>query len=144
MKPMQDRRWRPLHRVCRPPTSTRAPSAPHHAMASGGARAQALNPTTSVYHITGALASRFAARQALVEQHRCVILATNALDDTLLPARELFAGYEGQGQAERGFRLLKDPHVLASSLDLKKPARIMALFMVMTVCLLVYAALEYR
>jgi hypothetical protein len=33
---------------------------------------------------------------------------------------------------------------LASSLYLKKPERIMALLMVMTVCLLVYAALEYR
>jgi ABC-type Fe3+ transport system permease subunit len=33
---------------------------------------------------------------------------------------------------------------LASWLYLKKPERIMALLMVMTVCLLVYAALEYR
>jgi hypothetical protein len=33
---------------------------------------------------------------------------------------------------------------LASSCDLKKPERIMALLMVMTVCLLVYAALESR
>jgi transposase len=39
---------------------------------------------------------------------------------------------------------MKDPSFLASSLYLKKPERIMALFMVMTVCLLVYAALEYR
>jgi transposase len=39
---------------------------------------------------------------------------------------------------------LKDPQFLASSLYLKKPERIMALLMVMTVCLLVYAALEYR
>ena len=46
--------------------------------------------------------------------------------------------------AERGFRFLKDPQFLASSLYLKKPERIMALLMVMTVCLLVYAALEYR
>ena len=44
----------------------------------------------------------------------------------------------------RGFRFLKDPQFLASSLYLKKPERIMALLMVMTVCLLVYAALEYR
>jgi transposase len=101
-------------------------------------------PDHVVSHITGALASRFAARQALVEPHRCVILATNELDDTLLPAQELLAGYKGQVQAERGFRFWKDPHVLASSLYLKKPARIMALFMVMTVCLLVYAALESR
>ena len=33
---------------------------------------------------------------------------------------------------------------MAASLYLKKPERIMALLMVMTVCLLVYAALEYR
>ena len=39
---------------------------------------------------------------------------------------------------------MKDPSFLASSLYLKKPERIMALFMVMTVCLLVYASLEYR
>jgi transposase len=51
---------------------------------------------------------------------------------------------KGQQHAERGFRFLKDPRFLASSLYLKKPERIMALLMVMTVCLLVYAALEYR
>jgi transposase len=39
---------------------------------------------------------------------------------------------------------LKDPQLLASSLSLKKPERIMALLMIMTGCLLVYAALEYR
>jgi transposase len=53
-------------------------------------------------------------------------------------------GYKGQARAERGFRFLQDPQFLASSLSLKKPERIMALLMVMTVCLLVYAALEYR
>ena len=53
-------------------------------------------------------------------------------------------GYKGQAQAERGFRFLKDPQFLASSFYLKKPERIMALLMVMTVCLLVYAALEAR
>ena len=39
---------------------------------------------------------------------------------------------------------MKDPRFLAAALYLKKPERIMALLMVMTVCLLVYAALEYR
>lgn len=43
---------------------------------------------------------------------------------------------------ERGFRFL-DPMFLASTL-LKKAARIMALLFVMTLCLLVYAALEHR
>jgi transposase len=90
------------------------------------------------------LASRLAMRQALVDQHSCFILATNELDATVLPPQDLVDGYKGQGQAERGFRFLKDPQFLASSLYLKKLERIMALLMVMTVCLLVYAALEYR
>jgi transposase len=34
---------------------------------------------------------------------------------------------------ERGFRFLKDPEFLAASLSRKKPERIMALLMVMTV-----------
>jgi transposase len=49
-------------------------------------------------------------------------------------------GYKGQVQSERGCRFLKDPQFCASSLSLKKPERVMALLMVMTVCLLVYAA----
>ena len=61
-----------------------------------------------------------------------------------MPAQAVLAGYKGQAHAERGFRFLKDPQFLASSLYLKKPERIMALLMVMPVCSLVYAALEYR
>jgi transposase len=101
-------------------------------------------PDQIVYHIAGALASRLTARQARVDQHSCFILATNELDEGQFSAQAVLAGYKGQAQAERGFRFLKDPQFLASSLYLKKPERIMALLMVMTVCLLVYAALEYR
>jgi transposase len=101
-------------------------------------------PAQVVYTIIGALASSLAARQALVDQHRCFILATNELDEATLSPQAVLNGYKGQAQAERGFRFLKDPQFLASSLYLKKPERIMALLMVMTVCLLVYAALEYR
>jgi transposase len=101
-------------------------------------------PDQVVYFIEGALASRIATRQALVDRQRCVLLATNELDATQLSPQALLEGYKGQGHAERGFRFLKDPHFLASSRYLKKPERIMALLMVMTVCLLVYAALEYR
>jgi transposase len=101
-------------------------------------------PDQTVYPIAGALASRLTDRQARVDQHSCFILATNELDEAQLPAPEVLAGYKGQARAERGFRFLKDPQFLASSLSLKKPERIMALLMVMTICLLVYAALEYR
>jgi transposase len=101
-------------------------------------------PDHLVYHIVGALASRLTDRQARVDQQSCFILATNELDEGQLASQAVLDGYKGQARAERGFRFLKDPQFLASSLYLKKPERIMALLMVMTVCLLVYAALEYR
>lgn len=109
-----------------------------------GRPGKSVPPDQMVYHIDGALASSLTPRQTLIDQHSCFLLATNELDATQLTPQELLEGYKGQGHAERGFRFLKDPHFLASSLYLKKPARIMALLMVMTVCLLVYAALEYR
>ena len=85
----------------------------------------------------GALASSLAARQAC--DRRCH-LATNALAEAARSPQAVLTRYKGQAQAERGFRFLKDPPFLASSRYLKKPERIMALLMVMTVCLLVYAA----
>jgi transposase len=103
-----------------------------------------VQPEQLVYHVAGALASRLTDRRARVDQQSCVILATNELDEEQLSAQAVLDGYKGQVHAERGFRFLKDPQFLASSLYLKKPERIMALLMVMTVCLLVYAALEYR
>jgi transposase len=109
-----------------------------------GRPGQGTQPKQVVYQIDGALASSLTSRQALINQHSCFILATNELDDQQLSPQELLDGYKGQSHAERGFRFLKDPQFLASSLYLKKPERIMALLMVMTVCLLVYAGLEYR
>jgi hypothetical protein len=44
------------------------------------------------------------ARHALITQHRCFLLATSELDTTRLPPQEVLAGYQGQVQAERGFR----------------------------------------
>jgi transposase len=101
-------------------------------------------PDQVVYQIEAALFSSLPARQARIDQHSCFILATNELDNARLPPQEVLQGYKGQVHSERGFRFLKDPQFFASSLYLKKPERIMALLMVMTVCLLVYAALEYR
>jgi len=54
------------------------------------------------------------------------------------------ADYKNQQKVERGFRFLKDPMFLASSVFLKCPKQIMASTMVMTICLLIYAALEHR
>jgi transposase len=109
-----------------------------------GRPSQGTLPAQLLYTIEGALASSLAARQPRVDRQSCCLLATNELDETLLPVQELFAGYTGQAHVERGFRFLKAPRFLAASRYLKTPERIMALLMVMTVCLLVYAALESR
>ena len=45
---------------------------------------------------------------------------------------------------ERGFRFLKDPLFLASSVFVKKPTCIVALSLVMVLCLLVYRLAEHR
>jgi transposase len=99
---------------------------------------------TLTYRIEGALASLLAPRLAKLQQESCFLLATNQLDSQALSDEELIAAYKDQQKVERGFRFLKDPLFLASSLYLKSPERIMALMMVMTLSLLVYAALEYR
>ena len=55
-------------------------------------------PDHVVYQVEGAVASSITARQALVDQHSCVILATNELDTTQLPPHEVLHGYKGQAQ----------------------------------------------
>jgi transposase len=117
-------------------------STPHYG--KRGRPGSGAQPDQLVYHIAGARASRLTDRRARVDQQSCFILATNELDAGQLAPQAVLDGYKGQARVERGFRFLKDPQFLASSLYLKKPERIMALLMVMTVCLLVYAALEYR
>jgi len=101
-------------------------------------------PDFQVYRIGGGLASLPAQRTRRLERKSCFILATNQLDCEALSDEQLLAAYKDQQQVERGFRFLKDPLFMASTLFLKSPKRLMALMMVMTLCLLVYAALEYR
>jgi transposase len=56
---------------------------------------------------------------------------------------EMLSTYKSQQAVEKGFRFLKSPDFLTSAFYLKKPERIEALLMVMTTCLMVYAALEH-
>ncbi len=51
---------------------------------------------------------------------------------------------KSQQSVERGFRFLKSPEFMVSALFLKKPERIEALLMVMTLSLMVYAAIQHR
>ena len=72
------------------------------------------------------------------------VLATNEKDTSQLDTAELLRTYKSQQQVERGFRFLKSPDFLVSSLYLKKPERIEALLMIMTLCLMVYSAIQHR
>jgi transposase len=84
-----------------------------------GRPGQGAHPDRVLSYIDGALAASVTHRAALVAQQSCFILATNALDDTQWSPAAWLAGYKGQQHAERGFRCLKDPQFLASSLSLK-------------------------
>lgn len=115
-----------------------------HYKSAGKPAADAV-PESVGYHIVGALAAPISVRERRIIRRSCFILATNELDEAVLADEEVLRAYKGQSsKVERGFRFLKDPMFLASTLYLKRVERVMALLMVMTVCLLVYAALEYR
>lgn len=96
------------------------------------------------YRLRGELSPSPDRAAELTARGSLFILATNELDAWRLSAADMLTAYKGQAKVERGFRFLKDPLFLASSLFLKNEKRIMALLMVMTLCLLVYAALEHR
>ncbi|MEM9885798.1 MAG: IS1634 family transposase [Bacteroidota bacterium] len=72
------------------------------------------------------------------------ILATNELEQAKMSAAKALTDYKNQSSTERGFRFLKDPNIVASSLFVQKPQRMMAMVMIMTLCLLVYSALEFK
>lgn len=102
-------------------------------------------PVAIHYHIESQLASRIDVHTRKLQQQSCFIVATNELDEAALSHEQVIDTYtQDQQKVERGFRFLKDPLFRASTLFLKSPQRIMALMMIMTLCLLVYGALEYR
>lgn len=71
------------------------------------------------------------------------ILATNQLDKLALPDNEILATYKEQSGTESGFKFIKDNAFEVDSIFLKKPSRISALMMIMTLCLMVYGFAQY-
>jgi transposase len=102
-------------------------------------------PDVVGWHIQGVLALDEAAVAAETAWLGRFVLATNLLDEALLPDDQLLSCYKEQSSSiERGFRFLKDPMFFADSLFLKSPVRIMAMIMVMGLSLLVYALAEHE
>lgn len=100
------------------------------------------NECKTTFHITGHIASSLQSREDAAETTGLFILATNDLSDDI-SMQFILDEYKSQQAVERGFRFLKSPDFLTSSLFLKKPERIESLLMVMTCSLMVYAGIEH-
>ena len=71
------------------------------------------------------------------------ILATNQLDKEALLDKDILPSYKEQSGTESGFKFIKDDAFEVDSIFLKKPGRISALIMMMTLCLMVYSYSQF-
>jgi transposase len=109
-----------------------------------GRPAKDTQPSHYIYHIQANCASSIAHFNTLKQHKGKFIIATNNLDKDKTPDAQMLANYKSLSKAERGFRFLKDPQFVAASFFVKKPERVEALLFIMTLCLSVYAAIEYQ
>src|SRR5713226_6695808 len=100
-------------------------------------------PDQTLWSLVPTLAVDQAEVTALARKKAAFIVATNILDAQRLSPEQVISTYKEQGGVERGFRFLKDPLFLASSVFVKKPERVIALSFVMVLCLLVYRLAEH-
>jgi transposase len=108
-----------------------------------GRPATATEPDIVAYRLTGTISASAEALETAKKSLGKFIIATNQLDAERLSVQAMLEHYTAQGiSVERGFRFLKDPLFFAHSLFLKKPERIMALIMIMTLSLLIYTLAE--
>ncbi len=98
--------------------------------------------STTTFHISGHIASCLKLKEEAMDTTGLFILATNDLSENL-SMQFVLDEYKSQQAVERGFRFLKSPDFLVSSLFLKKSERIEALLMIMTCSLMVYAGIEH-
>ena len=117
-------------------------SSPHYGKAGRpGADAE---PMRTTWKIVPTLHIDQQALEQAADQQARFLIATNELSADQLSDEALLAVYKGQGSVERGFRFLKDPLFLASSVFVKKPSRLIALSFIMVLCLLIYRLAEQR
>jgi transposase len=95
------------------------------------------------YQITGRIKENKTKTDAIRNQKGRFILATNQLDETALPNAAMLTEYKDQSKTESGFKFIKDNTFEVSSVFLKKPGRIAALMMIMTLCLMVYGFVQH-
>lgn len=123
---------------------TEAQTTQHSGYSKPGRPAANKTPDREYFIISGKVSTPIDHYYHCLHQKSCFIVATNQMDSSALDNAQLLQHYKGQGKVEKGFRFLKDPLFLADALFLNNSHRIVALMMIMSLCLMVYAALEYR
>jgi transposase len=88
-------------------------------------------PASTAWHVVPTLSVDQQEVAAQIKQQAGFIIATNLLDEQTLSHEQVILTYKEQGGVERGFRFLKDPFFLASSVFVKKPERVIALSFIM-------------
>jgi transposase len=105
---------------------------------------QGKRPELVGFSIQGSLSRKEDKITDLKQTQGLFLLATNQLDRNMLPDNEILAEYKGQAKTESGFKFIKDNTFQVASIFLKKPHRIAALMMIMTLCLMIYAISQHR
>jgi transposase len=103
-----------------------------------------VTPSPRAWQIQATLTSDPVALEREARRRAAFLVGTNLLATDAWPDAAVIALYREQTVVERGFAFLKDPLFLASSVFVKRPERIMALALIMTLCLLVYKLAEVR
>lgn len=98
----------------------------------------------SGYQVQAHLATCLESIRAKKETLGRFILASNQCDETLLDNHSILKQYKEQSCVESGFKFIKNNMFELDSFFLKTPARITALMMVMTLCLMVYNFAQYN
>jgi len=116
---------------------------PHKCYAKKGRPSKTAKVTSILWKITATFSVDKNEIETQSQHNACFVIGTNIKANELTDI-EVFQGYKSQSNVERGFRFLKDPLFFVSSLFLKKPSRIEALLMIMTLSLFVYSIAQRR
>ena len=112
--------------------------------AGRGRPKKGIAPLTHGYRIQGIFEQDNDKIELIKRRKGRFILATNELDRAALAAQDFLMEYKKQYKTEQGFAFIKSNAFEVSSIFLKKPSRIQALMVIMTLCLMVYSFAQYH
>lgn len=107
--------------------------------AGRGRPKQGVTPVTQGYRIKGSIAQDVDRVELIKRRKGRFILASNELEQAKLSEQDFLSEYKAQYKTEQGFAFIKSDTFEVASVFLKKPSRIQALMVVMTLCLMVYS-----